>query len=139
MRVQMPAVDPEAVPVGAAPRPSPDKASRAAAWLLRQSGQCLFVVALATASYFVVSHYFLQTVQVVGKSRPDEHGTTQQFKFDRQIFKEEGLDYRFETLVGRFREMAFVTRGVTINFSAAFTEFDAQKARATDETRMKHR
>ena len=56
------------------------------------------------------------TVQVVGRSKPDEHGTTQQFKFDRQIFKEEGLDYWFETLVGRFREMAFVTRGVTINF-----------------------
>ena len=57
------------------------------------------------------------TVQVAGKVGPGEHGTTQHFKFDRQIFKEAGLDYRFETLVGRFREMAFVTRGVTINFS----------------------
>ncbi len=56
------------------------------------------------------------TVQVVGKVGPHEHGTKETFKFDRQIFKEVGLDYRFETLVGRFREMAFVTRGVTINF-----------------------
>jgi DNA gyrase subunit B len=56
------------------------------------------------------------TVQVAGKSGPNEHGTTQTFLFDRQIFKEPGLDYRFETLATRFREMAFVTRGVTINY-----------------------
>ena len=56
------------------------------------------------------------TIRTVGKVGPDEHGTKQTFKFDRQIFKEADLDYRFETLVGRFREMAFVTRGVTINF-----------------------
>jgi DNA gyrase subunit B len=55
-------------------------------------------------------------IKQVGKAKPDEHGTTQHFKFDKQIFKEAGLDYRFETLVSRFREMAFVTRGVTINF-----------------------
>jgi DNA gyrase subunit B len=54
-------------------------------------------------------------VKVLGKARPDDHGTTQKFMFDKQIFKEAGLDYRFETLVTRFREMAFVTRGVTIN------------------------
>jgi DNA gyrase subunit B len=56
------------------------------------------------------------TLQNAGKVGASEHGTTQTFKFDRQIFKEAGLDYRFETLVGRFREMAFVTRGVTIIF-----------------------
>ncbi len=32
------------------------------------------------------------------------------------IFKEPEIDYRFDTLVQRFREMAFVTRGVTICF-----------------------
>jgi DNA gyrase subunit B len=56
------------------------------------------------------------TIKVSGKVGANEHGTTQRFKFDRQIFKEAGLDYRFETLVARFREMAFVTRGVTINY-----------------------
>jgi DNA gyrase subunit B len=55
-------------------------------------------------------------VQAAGKAGPSERGTQQHFMFDRQIFKEAGLDYRFETLVGRFREMAFVTRGVTIHF-----------------------
>src|SRR5258708_32386371 len=43
-------------------------------------------------------------IRVVGKVGPHEHGTTQTFKFDHQIFKEAGLDYRFGTLVGRFRE-----------------------------------
>lgn len=40
-------------------------------------------------------------------------GTCVSFKFDPQIFKGE-VDYRFETLVQRLREMAFVTRAVTI-------------------------
>lgn len=42
----------------------------------------------------------------------DDTGTSTHFKFDRTIFTEEDLDYRFETLVNRFREMAFVTRGI---------------------------
>ncbi len=54
-------------------------------------------------------------VQVVGKSDPKATGTRTTFKFDPEIFKGE-LDYRFDTLVQRFREMAFVTRGVTIHF-----------------------
>ncbi len=52
-------------------------------------------------------------VQVIGKVNPEDTGTQTTFKFDQQIFKED-IDYRFETLVQRFREMAFVTRGVTI-------------------------
>jgi DNA gyrase subunit B len=52
-------------------------------------------------------------VEVIGKSNPKETGTLTTFQFDPQIFKGD-LDYKFETLVQRFREMAFVTRGVTI-------------------------
>jgi DNA gyrase subunit B len=55
-------------------------------------------------------------IRAIGKVKPDDTGTQQTFKFDREIFKEDGLDYKFETLVARFREMAFVTRGVRINF-----------------------
>ncbi|MFZ5921611.1 MAG: DNA topoisomerase (ATP-hydrolyzing) subunit B [Chloroflexota bacterium] len=54
-------------------------------------------------------------VEVVGKTKGGESGTTVTFKFDPEIFKDD-LDYRFETLAQRFREMAFVTRGVTIHF-----------------------
>ena len=39
-------------------------------------------------------------------------GTTTKFMFDSTIFKD--VSYRFETLAQRMREMAFVTRGVTI-------------------------
>ena len=54
-------------------------------------------------------------VSVIGKSTPKETGSKTTFKFDPEIFKGE-LDYRFDTLTQRFREMAFVTRGVTIYF-----------------------
>jgi DNA gyrase subunit B len=53
-------------------------------------------------------------LKVTGKVSLGDTGTRQTFKFDTEIFKGE-LDYRFETLVQRFREMAFVTRGVTIH------------------------
>lgn len=52
-------------------------------------------------------------VEVTGKADTQETGTRTTFKYDPEIFKGE-LDFRFETLVQRFREMAFVTRGVTI-------------------------
>ena len=54
-------------------------------------------------------------VKVTGKVKDEETGTTVTFKFDPQIFKDE-IDYKFDTLAQRFREMAFVTRGVTIHF-----------------------
>lgn len=54
-------------------------------------------------------------LKVIGKSDSQETGTRTTFKYDREIFTGE-LDYRFDTLVQRFREMAFVTRGVAIYF-----------------------
>ncbi len=52
-------------------------------------------------------------LEVVGKVGPDVTGTTTTFKYDTEIFKGD-LEFRFDTLVQRLREMAFVTRGVTI-------------------------
>jgi DNA gyrase subunit B len=52
-------------------------------------------------------------VEVIGKTSKENTGTRTTFKYDPQIFTGE-LDYNFATLVQRFREMAFVTRGVTI-------------------------
>ncbi|MCL4270500.1 MAG: DNA topoisomerase (ATP-hydrolyzing) subunit B [Anaerolineales bacterium] len=54
-------------------------------------------------------------IQQVGKADKDQTGTKQTFKFDKVIFTED-IDYRFDTLVQRFREMSFVTRGVTLRF-----------------------
>jgi DNA gyrase subunit B len=53
-------------------------------------------------------------VKVIGSAPKKDSGTQTTFKFDTTIFKGE-VDYRFETLVQRFREMAFVNRGVTIS------------------------
>lgn len=55
-------------------------------------------------------------VKVIGKTKASKTGTKVTFKFDPQVFKEDNIAYRFDTLVQRFREMAFVTRGVTIKF-----------------------
>jgi len=54
-------------------------------------------------------------LKVTGKALKGETGTKQTFKFDDTIFTGD-LDFRFETLVQRFREMAFVTRGVNLHF-----------------------
>ena len=53
-------------------------------------------------------------IKLIGKVK-DETGTKQTFKFDKQIFTED-IDFRFDTLIQRLREMSFVTRGVTIKF-----------------------
>jgi DNA gyrase subunit B len=52
-------------------------------------------------------------VEVVGKALANASGTTTTFKYDPEIFKGD-LEFRFDTLIQRLREMAFVTRGVTI-------------------------
>jgi DNA gyrase subunit B len=54
-------------------------------------------------------------LKVTGKTKKGDTGTWQRFMYDPLIFKGK-LDYRFDTLVQRFREMAFVTRAVTIHF-----------------------
>ncbi|MGQ9682217.1 MAG: DNA topoisomerase (ATP-hydrolyzing) subunit B [Anaerolineae bacterium] len=51
-------------------------------------------------------------VQDVGKG--EGCGTTTVFRPDNTIFK--SLDYKFDTLAERFREMAFLNRGLTIVF-----------------------
>ena len=59
--------------------------------------------------------YPKEPVKVIGQAKPGESGTKTTFKYDPQIFTEV-MEFRFDTLVQRFREMAFVTRGVTIHF-----------------------
>lgn len=54
-----------------------------------------------------------EPVKVIGKCDPNVTGSRTTFRFDPLIFKDE-VDYRFETLCQRLREMAFVTRKVLI-------------------------
>ena len=64
-----------------------------------------------------------EPVKIIGKCDAKQTGTRTTFMFDPEIFKGD-LDYKFETLVQRFREMAFVTRGVTIYFLDERTEHE---------------
>lgn len=51
-------------------------------------------------------------VEVIGTCDEDDTGTIQTFMRDDTIFQV--LDYSFETLATRFREMAFLTRGIDL-------------------------
>jgi DNA gyrase subunit B len=55
-----------------------------------------------------------EAVKEIGKYKGEETGNKTTFRFDPEIFKGD-MDYRFDTLSQRFREMAFVTRQVEIN------------------------
>ena len=55
-------------------------------------------------------------LKVIGDAPRGKTGTTQTFLYDKSIF-DKGLAFQFDTLVQRFREMAFVTRRVTIKFT----------------------
>jgi len=52
--------------------------------------------------------------EVLDKGKTTLHGTTTRFMPDVSIMHT--LDYRFRTLMQRFREMAFLTRNLTIHF-----------------------
>ena len=57
-------------------------------------------------------------VEAVADLPPDRHGETgtcTTFRYDELIFKD-AESYRFEALAQRFREMAFVTKGITLRF-----------------------
>ncbi|NMC47589.1 MAG: DNA topoisomerase (ATP-hydrolyzing) subunit B [Chloroflexi bacterium] len=58
----------------------------------------------------------IEAVKVIGKCDPDETGTTTTFRFDQEIF-EGNINFRFDTLAQRFREMAFVTKQVEIRLT----------------------
>ncbi|MDF1500464.1 MAG: DNA topoisomerase (ATP-hydrolyzing) subunit B [Anaerolineales bacterium] len=53
-------------------------------------------------------------VEIKGDVPKKETGTKTTYMYDRTIFNGD-FDYKFETLVQRFREMAFVTKGVSIH------------------------
>ena len=56
----------------------------------------------------------VEAVKEIGKVKEGITGNRTTFRFDKEIFKED-IDFRFETLAQRFREMAFVTRQVEIS------------------------
>ncbi len=63
-------------------------------------------------------------LEIVGDVPEDETGTTVTFLRDPTIF--EVLEYRYEALLQRFREMAFLNRGLKITFVDERGAFDKQ-------------
>jgi DNA gyrase subunit B len=63
-------------------------------------------------------------VKVVGPAPKGETGTRTTFMPDKTIF--EDTDFKFETLEQRFREMAFLNRGLTIEFADERTDNGAR-------------
>jgi DNA gyrase subunit B len=63
-------------------------------------------------------------VKVIGNAVNDERGTKTTYLPDSTIF--EDTRFRFETLEQRFREMAFLNRGLTIEFKDERTENGAR-------------
>jgi DNA gyrase subunit B len=56
----------------------------------------------------------LAPVEVIGKVSKSQTGTITTFKYDETIFKGD-FSYNYDMLLQRFREIAFVTRAVTIH------------------------
>ena len=54
-------------------------------------------------------------LKIAGDCEPDKHGTTVTFFPDREIF--ESIEFDYDVLKQRFREMAFLTRGLRITFT----------------------
>jgi signal peptidase I len=56
-------------------------------WILRQTFQCLIVLVLATACYFVISHFLLQSVRVVGRSMVPTLYDSQHYFLNRWVYR----------------------------------------------------
>ena len=65
-----------------------------------------------------------EDVKVIGKVTDGATGTRTTFMPDATIFEE--TNFRFDTLVQRFREMAFLNRGLTIEFTDERTDNGAR-------------
>lgn len=65
-----------------------------------------------------------EDVKMIGQAVGGETGTRTTFFPDKTIFEE--IEFKFETLEQRFREMAFLNRGLTIEFSDERTDNGAR-------------
>ncbi len=61
-------------------------------------------------------------VETIGETTPDDHGTETVFLPDRLIFR--SLEYQSDLLLQRFREVAYLTSGLTIHFVDERTDLE---------------
>ena len=81
-----PTTNPESISANPALFPLARKARRPALSILRQAWQFLVVGVLAVASYFVISHCFLQSVKIVGRSMVPTLCDSQHYLLNRWIY-----------------------------------------------------
>jgi signal peptidase I len=86
MSAAMPTIEPESISANPELLPLARNAQTPAGSILRQMFQCLVVAVLAAASYFVISHFFLQSVKVVGRSMVPTLLDSQHYLLNRWIY-----------------------------------------------------
>ena len=78
--------DPEATAASPASFPFARKAEAKSRSILRQSFQCLVLAILAAASYYLISHFLLQSVKVVGRSMVPTLCDSQSYLLNRWVY-----------------------------------------------------
>ena len=86
MSTAMPPTHPESISASSDLLPPARKARTPASSILRQTFQCLVVMVLATASYFVISHFLLQSVRVAGRSMVPTLFDSRHYLLNRWIY-----------------------------------------------------
>jgi len=86
MIAAMPTTDPELISASPDLYPLARKARTPVRSLLLQSWQCLALGVMAVASYFIISHFFLQSVKVVGRSMVPTLYDSQHYLLNRWIY-----------------------------------------------------
>ena len=82
----MPTTEPEPISTNPGLFPVARNVRTPAASILRQTFQCLVVGILAIVSYFVISHFFLQSVKVVGRSMVPTLHDSEHYLLNRWIY-----------------------------------------------------
>ena len=86
MIAAMPTTEPEFASASPDVFPLRRKAQRPVQSVLRQSWQFLMVGVMAVVSYLIISHYFLQSVKVVGRSMVPTLYDSQHYLLNRWIY-----------------------------------------------------
>ena len=86
MSMAMQTIEPESISASSDLFPLARKTRTPAPSIRGQIFQCLAVLVLATACYFVISHFFLQSVKVVGRSMAPTLLDSQHYLLNRWIY-----------------------------------------------------
>ena len=81
-----PATKPNSVSASPSLFPRPHAAAGTARRILHQSLHCVVLALLAMASYFIISHFLLQSVKVVGRSMVPTLGDSQRYLLNRWVY-----------------------------------------------------